>query len=65
MLTIVDYALLSETELINETADVKYEKLAYLIATLGDSNTLRIFDQASVGFESKKEFIKQLDMTPR
>jgi hypothetical protein len=51
--------------LIKENSDARYEKLASLIATLCDPNTLRILDHASVGFESKKDTIKQLDITPR
>lgn len=51
--------------MIKENSDVRYEKLASLVATLGDTNTLRILDQALAGFESKKETIKQFDMTPR
>ena len=48
-----------------ETLSVSYEKLASIIDALGDSNTLRIFDQAAIGFESGKETIKTLKMTPR
>ena len=48
-----------------ETLSVSYEKLASIIDALGDSNTLRIFDQAALGFESGKETIKNLKMTPR
>ena len=51
--------------MIKENSAVRYEKLASMIATLGDPNTLRILDQASAGFESKKDTIKQLDITPR
>jgi hypothetical protein len=51
--------------LIKETTDAKYEKLASLIDILGDPNTLKILDQASTGFESKKEKIEQLEITPR
>lgn len=51
--------------MINETTDARYEKLASLIDILGDPTTLKILDQASPGFESKKETIKQLKMTPR
>jgi len=51
--------------LIKEIADVRYEKLASLIDILGDPNTLKILDQASVGFESKKDTIMRLKMTPR
>ena len=51
--------------MITEISDTKYEKLASLIDTLGDPNTLRILNHASDGFESKKETIKQFKMTPR
>jgi hypothetical protein len=51
--------------LIKETPNTSYEKLASIINTLDDSNTLRLFDQAVVGFESGKETIEMLKMTPR
>ena len=51
--------------MIKETTDANYAKLASIINTIGDSNTLKIFDQATAGFESGKETIKKLKMTPR
>ena len=51
--------------MIKEASQVSYEKLASIIDTLGDPNTLRVLDQAAEGFESGKKTIKKLKMTPR
>ena len=43
----------------------RYEKIASTINILGDSDALALLDKAASGFESGKDTIKELKMTPR